>query len=203
MLRRTAAPIRAAAFRGAAFTPRVAVLAILVAALPGCGDDDPSDVTPIEAAYALDVSGAVTEQATGKAYFGTDEDELGQPVFALLLGDDTSRHIVMAGKDGAARPGPGEYAIVDPEQGESGWTLLHIISDGDELLGMFVANRGTLTITESTADVLRGTLEFDAVGVMGTAEDSVAVAGSFVAVPATEIGAPASAVRAVQPGGVR
>ena len=177
---------------------RAATLVTLVTVLAGCGDDDPSDVTPIEAAYELEVSGAVTETASGKAYFGTDEDELGQPILALLLGDDTSRHLVIAARQGVTRPAEGEHAIVDLEQSESGWSLLHIISDGDELLGMFTAIRGTLTITESTEDVLRGAIEFDAVGLLGVAEDSVAVSGSFVAVAATAIGVEAAAIRAVR-----
>ena len=207
MERRITVPVRAVPMRAAtcsrAAALRAATLVTLATVLAGCGDDDPSDVTPIAAAYELEVSGAVTETASGKAYFGTDEDELGQPILALLLGDDTSRHLVIAARQGAARPAEGEYAIVDPEQSESGWSLLHIISDGDELLGMFTATRGTLTITESTEDVLRGTLEFDAVGLLGVAEDSVAVSGSFVAVPATAIGAEVAAMRAVRSAGTR
>lgn len=197
-----AVPMRAAVYSRAAAL-RAATLVMLAAVLTACGDDDPSDVAPIAAAYELEVSGAVTETASGKAYFGTDEDELGRPIVALLLGDDTSRHLVIAAREGATRPAEGDYAIVDPEESESGWSLLHIISDGDELLGMFTATAGTLTITESTEDVLRGTLEFDAVGLLGVTEDSVAVSGSFVAVPAPAIGAEAAAVRAVRPAGTR
>lgn len=176
-----------------AVLPRAAVLVMLTAALSGCGDDGPSEVIPIEAAYELDVTGALTERASGKAYFGSDEDENGQPIFALLLGDDTSRHLVIAGTPGEARPAAGSYTIIDPDQSQSGWSLLHVISGGDELLGVFVATDGTLTITESTSDVLRGELEFVAAGFMGTAEDSITVTASFVAVPAGQIGTTAAA----------
>ena len=181
-------------YRSTAVSRRIVAFPLLLAAaLVGCGDAGPSEVIPIEAAYTLDVNGALTERASGEAYFGSDQDEQGQPIFVLLLGDDTSRHLLIAGKPGATRPGTGQHAIVDPDRTQSGWSLIHMVSDGDELLGMFVATAGTLTITESTEDVLRGSLEYAAVGFMGTAEDSIAVDAEFVAAPASRLGAAAAA----------
>ena len=164
---------------------------MLLALAAGCGDDDPSSPLPLpESSFELEITGAVTESASGNALFGSDTDPEGNPLFALVLGDDTTRHTITAGIPGTSRPGTGTFEITAPEAGENGWTLVHIISDGDELLGLFVAESGTLTITESTADVLRGTLEFQATGFLGEDSDSMSVAGSFTAVRAT---APAAA----------
>ena len=46
---------------------------------------------------------------------------------------------------------------------------------------------GPLSAVLPRAAVLRGELEFDAAGFMGTAEGSIAVTASFVAVPASRI----------------
>ena len=46
--------------------------------------------------------------------------------------------------------------------------------------------------------VLRGTIEPDATGFMGTAGDSITVTASFVAVPASQIGATAAVLAGVR-----
>lgn len=166
----------------------VPLLLLSTAVTAGCDGDDPGEVSPVESAFTLDIDGAITERASGRAYFGSDEDANSQPIFAILLGDDTSRHLVIAAVPGASRPGPGSYTIIDPESSQAGWELLHMVSEDDELLAMFIATTGTLTITESEDDVVRGSLEYDASGFFGTAEDSVAVTAEFVAVPADGAG---------------
>ncbi len=167
---------------------RTLIALLTAASLAACGDDDGGTGTdPVTPSYELDVTGALTETASGKAYFGTDTDGEGEPIFALLLGDENARHIVFAAKPGAARPGTGTYAFVDPESTQSGWTLLHFVSQGETLLGMFVAESGTLTITQSTPDVLKGTLEVRATGLMGEAPGVVELEGSFTAVPAADM----------------
>lgn len=154
----------------------------LALAVMACGDTT-TPPEPIIAEFTLDIDGAVTETARGPAYFGSDEDENGEAMWALLLGADTSRHVVIAGKAGATRPGTGSYAITGTPSG-SGWRLLHILSDGDELVGMFMGETGTVVITESSDEVVRGTIEFEAAGALGQTAGSLEVTGSFVAVPA-------------------
>ena len=159
-------------------------LLLLTAALAACADD-PSEPRPgPQSQYELTVTGAVTETAAGKAWFGSDTDENGQPIFALLLGEDTSRHVVIAARAGTTRPAPGSYPIVETQSSATDWAAVHILSDDDELLGLFASTAGTLTVTESSAEVFSGTLQFDAAGFMGEAVDSVRVTASFTATAA-------------------
>lgn len=162
----------------------LACLLLSAGVLAACGDDDPAAPTPVLSEFQLSVTGDVTETATGPAWFGADVDDDGEPVFALLLGQDTSRHLVIAGRSGSARPGTGSYAIREPDAAAGAWSLLHLLSDGDELLGMFVADSGTVTITESTPQLLRGSMEFHATGVLGQEDATVRVTGTFRAAPA-------------------
>jgi hypothetical protein len=157
---------------------------MLAAPLAACGDDDSQSPAPVVAEYALDIEGAFTETATGPAYFGTDTDDEGEAVWVLILGQQTSRHLVVAGRGGSARPGPGSYPIADPSGPAAGWALVHLVTDGDELLGMFLAESGTVQIDASSAEEVRGSLEFEAVGIMAEAVDTIEVSGTFRAVPA-------------------
>lgn len=164
---------------------RVLLVLGLGVAVAACGDDDdPAGPSPVVAEYTLEITGALTETATGPAYFGADVGEGGEAVWILAMGQDTSRHVVLAGKQGSARPGAGSYAIVDPSGTTAGWTLLHLVSAGEDLLGMYVAESGTITIQASSADEVRGTLTFEAVELLGESTDTIRVSGTFRAVPA-------------------
>jgi hypothetical protein len=163
---------------------RTLAMLVMAVAMAACGDDDSQSPDPIVARYALEIEGALTETAEGASYFGADTDEDGEAVWVLLLGTETSRHLVLAGKAGSSRPAPGTYAVVNPTETSAGWTIVHLVSDGDELLGLFMADRGTITISRSTPDEVTGTLEFEASGAMGEAAAGISVAGTFTAVPA-------------------
>lgn len=164
---------------------RSLVILVLAAAAAACGDDeDPQGPNPVASEYALEIEGALNESSSGPAYFGADVDENNEPVWMILMGQDTSRHLVLAGRAGSARPGTGSYAVADPTGTEEGWSVIHLLSDGDELLGMFFAESGTVTISASSAEEVRGTIEFEAMGLMGTTLDTIQVSGSFRAIPA-------------------
>lgn len=176
------------------FTP-LALTALL--ALAACGDDD-GPLAPGSSQYTLQIQGAMVETATGPAYFGSDVDDDGQPVWVLLLGSATSRHLVMAAKPGSDRPGTGTVQLQDPESTTGGWTALHLVSEGEELLAMYVAESGSITFSSSSAGKMTGTLQFRAVGLLDQASDTVDVTGSFTAVPA-----PASTAAARAAAGIR
>ena len=163
---------------------RILMTMAAAAAVAACGDDDSQSPVPVAAEYALAIEGALTETATGPAYFGTDTDGEGGDVWVLIMGQDTSRHLVVAGRAGSARPAPGSYPIVDPSGPAAGWTLVHVVSNGDELLGLFLAESGTVRIDASSAQEVRGTLDFEAVGVLGEVVDTIQVSGTFRAAPA-------------------
>ena len=171
------------------------VMLALAAGLVGCGDD-PQGPAPIQPEYELSVTGALTETATGPAHFGTDVDENGQSVWALLMGEDTARHLVMLVKGGSERPATGTLEIESPLV-EDGWHLLHFVSDGEELVDMFVADSGQVTLSRSSKDEVAGTVEFWASGMLGGEE--ISVTGSFTATPAPELSA--SAMTAARTGG--
>lgn len=162
----------------------LALVVVAAGVLSGCDGDDPSSPDRVTPEFELTLAGALTETATGPAYFGSDVNDDGEPVFLLLLGTATSRHLVLVGKEGSERPAAGSYDIGDPTTAAAGWSALHLVSEGDELLGMFMAETGTLTITESTSKEMRGTLEFAGTGVFGEEEGELQVTGTFVAAPA-------------------
>lgn len=132
-----------------------------------------------EGTFQLQLSGALVETAEGPAWFGADENEEGEPVFMLLFGDENSRHIVIAGRQGSARPGVGTYAI-----GENGWEVLHFVSDDEELLGFFYGVEGEISITSSSSSHLRGTIDFRGTGLLGETDEEIEGSISFEAVRA-------------------
>jgi hypothetical protein len=87
---------------------------------------------------------------------------------------------VMVGKEGSSRPEVGTYAISN-----TGWNVMHILSDGAELLGMFLGTEGQIRITHSSSGALRGTIDFVATGVLGMEEAEVEGAVTFDAKPAS------------------
>lgn len=143
-----------------------------------CDDDSTGPV--VNGTFQLEVTGALAETADGPAWFGSDVDDDGEPVFALLLGEEDSRHLVIAGRQGSTRPAVGTYTI-----GENGWDVVHIVSDDDELLGLFYAVEGEITITTSSSSSLRGTIDFVATGILGEEEAEIEGSITFEAAPAT------------------
>jgi hypothetical protein len=155
----------------------IALLAFTGAAA-ACGDD--STGPDVSGTFQLEVSGALEETAQGPAWFGSDVNEEGDPVFLLLFGDGDSRHVVIAGREGSGRPGVGTYTI-----GENGWEVLHVLSDDEELLGMFFGTEGEIRITSSSSRGVAGTLAFVASGFLGEEEAAIEGSISFEAAPAT------------------
>lgn len=162
----------------------IGALALMAATTTGC-DDGPTGPVVEEGSFSIQITGAMNETATGPAFFGSEDVPGEEPVWAVLLGEQDGRHVVVAGKPGAARPGVGTYSLVDGNGPATGWTLAHFVGDGEELLGSFVAESGNVTITVSTASEVRGTLQFRAVGLLGANPGAIDVTGSFSAVAAT------------------
>jgi hypothetical protein len=160
-----------------------------------CGDNDSTGPGAVAGNFDLTLTGAIQETADGPAWFGSDVNDEGDPVFALVLGDEDSRHLVIAGKLGSERPAVGTYDI---GTAELDWDLVHFVSDDDELVGLFYGTEGVLTITESTSTRLSGTIEFIAAGLLGEEEGEVEGAIEFQARLAPGAGATLSAARALR-----
>ena len=162
----------------------------VVLTLAACGgDDDPVGPGPDEFTFRLDVTGALNEVATGPAFFGSDTDPEVGPIWVLLLGEEAGRHVVVAGRPGATRPAVGTYALGDGSEPTTDWTLAHIVADGEELVEMFLADSGAVTVTTSSDTMVRGSLAFRALGQFGETSDTVRVTGTFTASPAQTLSA--------------
>lgn len=154
------------------------VIALVAAVAAACGD---SATAPIQHdfRYDLTVTGAVQQTLRGPALFGSETSGGGS--FVVVMGSDTSTHTIVLARAGSARPAAGTYAITEAGSG-TGWEVLYVIGEDDELAGLFLSRSGTLVITESTQLRLRGTIQFDAVGYLGDdieTEVEVSVQGSF------------------------
>lgn len=160
-------------------TKWLAVLA-LAGFAAACGDSDPSGPVNQPGTFDLEVVGDIEETAEGPAWFGSDVNDDGDPVFALVLGDEDSRHLLIAGKLGSSRPAVGTYDIA-----AEAWDLVHFLTEDDELYGLFMGVEGEVTITESSSSRLRGTITFVAEGFLGVEDAAVEGTVSFDARPAT------------------
>lgn len=154
----------------------------LALAIVAC-DDGPTE--PARTGYDVTVSGDIAARARGQAFFGSDTDETGAPIFGIVLGSDTSSHTILMAKEGTDAPGRGEYRIRTPGTGGAGWDAAYILSEGDELLGVLVADSGRIVITESSASRLSGTIDLWATGLVEDGEmTQVRLSGTFTALPA-------------------
>jgi hypothetical protein len=162
-------------------TTKVLSIVGLSLALAAC-DDGPTQ--PLETGYDITVTGDFAARVRGEAFFGSDTDESGAPIFAILLGQDTSSHTILMGRSGTQAPVRGEYPVGE----ESGWTAIYILSAGDELAGVLVADSGRITIAESAATRMRGTVDLYASGLIDDDDGlaSVRVTGTFSARPAPD-----------------
>ena len=154
--------------------------------------DSDSTGPGVQGSYDLEVAGAFAETAEGPAWFGSELNDDGEPVFMLLFGDESSRHLVIAGREGATRPDVGTHAIE-----EGSWDLLHVVSDGDELLGMYYATEGEITITSSSSSHIRGTIEFVATELLGEAQVTGSITFDAVPAPAALMQTTVSAARSM------
>ena len=143
-----------------------------------------SDFDPVEPAFAAEITGAVTRSAVGVSAFGVVRDG-GQTGFTFVMEDETGTTILLQ-KPAIAKPIPGEYEIVPPDQ--VGPLNLYrgvarVIVDG--ALEEYTAQSGALIITEATPTSLKGTFEFAAVRTSPCCDPepvTIQVTGTYTAV---------------------
>lgn len=165
---------------------RGAWVAFALLATAAC-DDDPSGPVVDEGTYRYEVEGDLETTVTGQAWFGAEVDEQGEDIFAVLLGSQDDDHIVVFGVSGTTRPAAGTYQIdTSGEIGAGDWVGLYTVGDGDELVALFVADSGTVVLTESGSDRMEGTFELFMSGIMGSATGEVLLEGEFDARPAPQ-----------------
>ncbi|HXE58525.1 MAG TPA: hypothetical protein VNK43_11045 [Gemmatimonadales bacterium] len=156
--------------------------------LAACGGGDDKDPTgpgnPGQPGFSATVTGDLEGDMNGTASFAqvTDPD-LGS-VFQLTFtetGDEGTMLFVTPGQ----RPGQGTYDVVASEEPAAGEFVIVIYSgDPDDPDAFFLGQAGTVTFSASSGNQVKGTFEFDALGVVmedPETELAVTVSGSFTA----------------------
>ena len=171
----------------------LAGLAVLVTA---CGGSDSKSPTEPgggndNSSYSASIAGGYTRTLTGKSAFASDnsDNEVG---FALALGtEDGNNDAILFWREQAGVLGTGTYDIVDYVELET--------VPADKLSAMIVfepaANSavlchlttGTLTVTQSSATRLKGSItgNADCIDVTASTEKTVTVTGNFDAIGGT------------------
>jgi hypothetical protein len=133
------------------------------------------------------VSGGVTATYEGTAGFaGAENTEDGTSFFAIAGGEEAeeSTNAFMFVRDNSARPGTGDYVIGDSDENEN--VFGGIVTTGDWLIG---AESGTLKITSSSSDRIKGTFSFTGTAISAENTDGVevTVTGTFDAMGDDEV----------------
>ncbi len=151
-----------------------------------------NDVEPVDPLFAAEVSGAVTRSITGVAGYGVVRDG-GLTGFTILMDDETSSNSVLLQKPATAKPIPGEYQIVPPDQvGPLGLFRGRVRMIVDGALEEYTAQSGTLVIAETTPISLKGTFELTAIRTSPCCDPepvTIQVAGTYTAAQGTVAGA--------------
>jgi hypothetical protein len=166
------------------------ILAVtLAAAALACGDS----TAPVnQGSFTASITGDLTASLTGRAVFGVATQGTNQGFVIALERQGSSqvdRDVIVMGRLNTQRPGEGTYPIVSCVGGtcgaddfDAGYVFYRTSGD----FAFFSSDAGTLTITESSAEKIVGTITFDGVWVLSsesvTARD-ITITASFTAVP--------------------
>ncbi len=146
-------------------------------------------------------TGAKTLTLSGSAEFGPVADPDGAGRLVLTLGAESPTGAVLFTRPAVTRPEPGIYQLAADAPGAI--KALVVTGSPTRPTGAFFARAGTLTITESRADLITGRFEIDAVGYEATGpagEDRpLRVRGTFTATPSLTSGPAAGGAPRSQP----
>jgi hypothetical protein len=135
------------------------------------------------------VHGAVQSVTRGAAEFG-DIGPSEDRHFSLTMGAYSEQGALLLSRAGAERPAVGTYQVREAIREGSAFHGLVITGSPSKPTGVFRVQRGTMTITGSSANRINGTFELRAVGFLASdlsREDrEVTVTGSFTATPSGE-----------------
>ena len=132
--------------------------------LAGCDAATPGDGSSETGSYTYQTQGAYGESRTGRALFATSLYD-GQPAFTLQLQTAADNPNVLVSLDwaGQARPSAGTYAatatFAEASSGSGRVAVSYVRSSSSPFFfEQFRATGGTVTLTESSAQRLKGTL---------------------------------------------
>lgn len=155
-------------------------------AVSACDEDSPTNPVLGDGDYRIEIEGDVERTLTGDAFFGAEEDENGEPVFAIMLGSESAEDVVMVGVSGTTRPAAGSYEIELGEVEEGDWVGLYVFGTGEELDGLFVADSGTVVLSESGTGAIKGSVLLYLSGFVEGELGEVVIEGEFDARPAPQ-----------------
>lgn len=143
--------------------PRLTTLVLLALVPAACGDDGPSgpggDLD--DGTFEATVSGDLSLTLTGEAFFASVNLGDGFAAWSLTLsppsGGSQETSIVLTHY--GSRPSEGSHTMTLNEQTGEGYQLgLHYWEDGD-LLGILLGTSGTLQVTSSSTNRMRGSMQ--------------------------------------------
>ena len=150
--------------------------------LGACGDDDTTgpDNNPSGSSYELTVEGAVEDDLEGTAAFAVVTDE-GITSFGIALTEAGGSNTIVLERVGGTRPGNGTYTVgdlnADGEQDPAKFYAAFVAGTSQNPSDVFVSVSGTVTITKSSSDQVKGTIDMTLVGLQG--EEEVTITGEF------------------------
>ena len=172
---------------------RLAAIGALLAIGAACSDDPSGPRLPAAGKFRLSLAGDFAATHAGDAIFGVDGEQ-GSPFFGVLLGTDEQdlANLVIL-RSGATRLEVGRHTIANtsdqlPDPANAVEILLGVGNASSSTVGFFDGKSGTVTITRSSADILAGTFDLVAQGLLeenggGAEPATVRVSGAFTAEP--------------------
>lgn len=151
----------------------------------GCDSNDPEELGAV-GDFDITVTGDAPASFTGTAVFA-GSSVVGSTGFGVFLGSDPGGYVITLLKNTADRPSSGTYQIIDAttdfETIGSNEYVATFVSTDSGVTGSFVSVSGTVTITDSGDNQLKGRLNFTAAGTVfnGTTTEQVtaSVSGNF------------------------
>jgi hypothetical protein len=140
--------------------------------------------------FEATISGAAATVARGAAEFG----EVGldrERSFSLTMGAYAEQGAIVLARNGGGRPGVGIYRVTPSVTRAGEFHGLVVTGSPSHPAGVFRVERGTMSVTASSAERISGTFEFQATGFLAAdpaREDRrVTVSGSFTATPGGQV----------------
>jgi hypothetical protein len=147
-------------------------LAAVVAMASACGDDDKGTGPNGRLGdFSAEVSGDLEDNLDGWSLFGNVEDDEGNTGFGLVMSEiedqnDEGSAITVVRLNSTTMP-TGEYDIQDMNGELADGDVVAMAveqAEGGEMVGVFFSTGGTLNVTTSNEDAMRGTFTMDMTG---------------------------------------
>jgi hypothetical protein len=157
----------------------------------GCGKDDSPSGPEDGGSFTVTISGDISRQFSGFAWFwsGTAEGQQGFVLWFLTDDENTETgDMLWFAREGTTRPGTGTLVIGDfDDVDENGWNPEHVFSwySGDNVTMWSVS--GSMSVTASSANRFAGSFQYTAVGYThddSENEKTVTISGNFDAIGA-------------------